>query len=96
MGSTITRVIKIIYMVFNMFGSMPTVSRIRLGFDVRNSSEICGRPLYKIYPISPRRIRHIIPADKYIKIFSKAHLTFLFVDILSCIGSLLILFYYKI
>ena len=45
MGSTITRVIKIIYMVFNMFGSMPTVSRIRLGFDVRNSSEICGRPL---------------------------------------------------
>ena len=42
MGSTITRVIKIIYMVFNMFGSMPTVSRIRLGFDVRNSSEICG------------------------------------------------------
>ena len=96
MGSTITRVIKIIYMVFNMFGSMPTVSRIRLGFCVKNSSEICGSPLYKIYPISPRRIRHIIPADKYIKIFKIAHFIFLDVDILSCICSLLILFDGKI
>ena len=60
MGNTITRVIKIIYTVFSIFGSMPTVSLMRLGFDVRNSRDICGRPLYKIYPISPRRIRHIM------------------------------------
>ena len=39
-GSTIIKVIKIIYIVFKMFGSMPTVLRIRLGFVVNNSIEM--------------------------------------------------------
>ena len=84
----------VVYKVFRMFGRIPTVPRRRLGFVETSAHEICGMPLYRIYPINPSRREQINPADKIIISFKNVSLIFLAFAIVSVI--LLPLFYHYI